>query len=82
MSSSAGELVIRVLASFVRALMLLLLRLQEMLQNVDGQRENDGRILLCRDRVERLKVAQLQVEKQEKKTKRDIPVHNKKKSSF
>ena len=37
----------------------LLVRLEEVLQNVDRQRENDGRILLGRDRVERLKIAQL-----------------------
>ena len=65
------KIVIRVLAHVVGAFVmfrLLLVRLQKMLQNVDGQREDDGRILLGRDRVERLEVAQLQKKRKEKKT--------------
>jgi len=51
---------LRILAHVVCAgLVLFLIRLQEMFEDVDGQRENDGRILLGRDRVERLQIAQL-----------------------
>ena len=39
---------------------LLLLLLDEVLEHVNGQREDDGGVLLGRDGVERLEVAELQ----------------------